>query len=152
MYTIKEFSGSLFNSTADFLCHQVNCLGVMGSGIALQVKKLYPNVYQEYKQYCNNYNNSINLLGKTLIVAINENQSIVNLFGQKNFGIEKRQTSYDALVNSLEILKNFTENKTVAFPVNMSCTRGGANWNIVKTIIIETLNNCNLEFWEYNNG
>ena len=32
---IKVVNGSLLDATEDILCHQVNCQGVMGSGVAL---------------------------------------------------------------------------------------------------------------------
>ena len=43
----------LFESGADMICHQVNCMGVMGSGVAKQVKERYPKVFEEYVNWCN---------------------------------------------------------------------------------------------------
>mgnify|MGYP002570523564 FL=1 len=42
---IKIIDGDLFRSNARIIVHQVNCQKRMGSGVALQVKKKYPNVY-----------------------------------------------------------------------------------------------------------
>ena len=44
---IKVINGDLFNSTARFIVHQVNCQGKMGSGVALQVKQKFflPQMY-----------------------------------------------------------------------------------------------------------
>ena len=39
-------------SGCNIICHQVNCQGVMGSGIAKQVREKYPNVYNSYKKAC----------------------------------------------------------------------------------------------------
>ena len=36
---IQYYNGSIFDSKADILCHQVNCQGAFGYGIAGQVKK-----------------------------------------------------------------------------------------------------------------
>ena len=36
----------------DVICHQVNCQGVMGSGIAKQIRDTYPIVYDNYKKKC----------------------------------------------------------------------------------------------------
>ena len=33
-----KIRGDLLESKADYICHQVDCMGVMGSGVALQVK------------------------------------------------------------------------------------------------------------------
>lgn len=37
---IKE--GNVFDSDAKIICHQVNCQGVMGSGVAKEVRERYP--------------------------------------------------------------------------------------------------------------
>ena len=41
-------NGDMFSSTANILCHQVNCMGRMGSGIAKTVREKFPNVYEAY--------------------------------------------------------------------------------------------------------
>ena len=47
---IQYYNGSIFDSKADILCHQVNCQGAFGYGIAGQVKKLFPEVEKTYKR------------------------------------------------------------------------------------------------------
>lgn len=47
---INIIDGNLFDSTARFIVHQVNCQGRMGSDVALQVKQRFPHVYDEYKK------------------------------------------------------------------------------------------------------
>ena len=49
---IVEKSGDVLKSGADVICHQVNCKGVMGTGLALQVKKQNPKLFQEYRLVC----------------------------------------------------------------------------------------------------
>lgn len=41
---IKHIKGDIFQSSADVILHQVNCQGVMGSGVAKQVREKYPDV------------------------------------------------------------------------------------------------------------
>ncbi len=62
---IKIIEGDLFCSDARIIAHQVNCQGKMGSGVALQVKRKYPNVYNEYMKVC-----SADMLGKIQIVPV----------------------------------------------------------------------------------
>ena len=45
---IKLIEGNLFNTKANIICHQCNCQGIMGSGVALEVKNRYPKVYESY--------------------------------------------------------------------------------------------------------
>ena len=49
---IEYLTGNLFDSKAEALVNTVNTVGVMGKGIALQFKKLFPNNYKLYKNLC----------------------------------------------------------------------------------------------------
>lgn len=53
--SIKIIDGDLFTTNAQIICHQVNCQGKMGSGVAKQVREKYPHVYEEYKGYVEAY-------------------------------------------------------------------------------------------------
>lgn len=45
-------SGSIFDSTADCLINPVNCVGVMGAGLALDFKRRYPDMFKWYATAC----------------------------------------------------------------------------------------------------
>ena len=45
--------GNMFESQATTLVNTVNCVGIMGKGIALEFKKRYPNMFSEYVALCN---------------------------------------------------------------------------------------------------
>ena len=45
-------NGDMFTSDAPYLCHQVNCMGKMGSGIARTVREKFPNAYHDYMTLC----------------------------------------------------------------------------------------------------
>lgn len=44
--------GNVLNSEMQTLVNTVNTVGVMGKGIALQFKKHYPKMYEEYRALC----------------------------------------------------------------------------------------------------
>ena len=44
----------IFDIAVDILVNPVNCVGVMGAGLALQFKKRYPAMFQAYKTACKN--------------------------------------------------------------------------------------------------
>lgn len=46
--------GNIFESNKDVLVNTVNCVGVMGKGIASEFKKKYPLMFEEYKIKCSN--------------------------------------------------------------------------------------------------
>ena len=48
----KKIKGNIFNSSAQVLVNTVNCVGVMGRGIALECKLRFPEMYKSYKEFC----------------------------------------------------------------------------------------------------
>ncbi len=49
---IEYKNGDLLSEDADALVNTVNCVGIMGRGIALQFKKAFPENFKVYKQAC----------------------------------------------------------------------------------------------------
>lgn len=45
-------TGNLFDSECQTLVNTVNCVGVMGKGIALDFKKQFPDMFNEYRYAC----------------------------------------------------------------------------------------------------
>ncbi len=49
---VKVLTGDLFGSQAQTLVNTVNCVGVMGKGIALEFKTRFPDMYEDYRKRC----------------------------------------------------------------------------------------------------
>jgi uncharacterized protein YwgA/O-acetyl-ADP-ribose deacetylase (regulator of RNase III) len=49
---VKVVIGDMFTSDAQTFVNTVNCVGVMGKGIALQFKNAFPDIYEEYVRLC----------------------------------------------------------------------------------------------------
>jgi len=49
----KTLIGNLFESQAQTLVNTVNCVGVMGKGVALEFKKRFPSNFEDYVARCN---------------------------------------------------------------------------------------------------
>lgn len=149
---INEVKGNIFDGDEDIICHQTNCLGIMGGGIALQVRKLFPNVYDEYVELCNQYKkNPAHLLGYTQFVSTNDGRIIANCFGQNNVGIGI-QTDYNSLKLSLIQVRQKAEreNLSVAIPYNIGCGLAGGDWNVVSKIIDDIFKDSNVNCVIYN--
>jgi O-acetyl-ADP-ribose deacetylase (regulator of RNase III) len=41
-----------FNSDASVLVNTVNCVGIMGKGLALEFRRLFPDMFEEYQELC----------------------------------------------------------------------------------------------------
>lgn len=151
---IKHIKCNIFESGADVICHQVNCQGVMGSGIAKQVREKYPWVYKAYIEWCSQ-NKPEYLLGRAQPINAKGEMIIVNIFAQENFGYDgKCYTDYNALKNGLKTVRLNFKNNTIAIPYLMGCHRGGGDWNVVYKMIEEVFADFDGEvlICEYNGG
>ena len=153
---IKHIKCDIFESGADVILHQVNCQGVMGSGVAKQVRMKYPWVYGAYKKLCEKCKRTgQRMLGRSQEVFIDEHRVIVNLFAQDKFGYDgKCYTDYEALQNCLGIVKEVYKGKTIAIPYLMACSRGGGDWTVVYNMIEDIFDDddTTVLICEYNGG
>ncbi|MBM4351143.1 MAG: Appr-1-p processing protein, partial [Deltaproteobacteria bacterium] len=49
---VKVLIGDLFKSKAQTWVNTVNCVGVMGKGVALEFKNHFPDMYEDYVTRC----------------------------------------------------------------------------------------------------
>lgn len=78
---IKYIQGDLFTSPAKVLVNTVNTDGVMGKGIALKFKKLYPDMFKKYQSFCDN---KLLDIGK-LWIYYSPNKWILNFLTKKHW-------------------------------------------------------------------
>ena len=119
------------------VCHQVNCKGVMGAGLALQVKNLYPGVFDAYRDKCELIKEGIGGLGDVQFCSVLDEAGyiIANIFGQDGYGRYKQQTDYAALEKAFITIGNSFPNAIIRFPYEMGCGLGGGSWRVVSALI-----------------
>jgi O-acetyl-ADP-ribose deacetylase (regulator of RNase III) len=135
--------GDVLDSDCDVICHQVNCQGVMGAGLAKQVRAKFPTVFSRYVEACKNTPHT-HLLGKAQFVPIHDSprRYVCNVFGQYRFGTDRRHTDYDALKKALSCVNRRCAGRSIAIPYKMGCALGGGDWTVVSGIIEECLTDC----------
>ena len=137
---MKTINGDLLASPGPcVMVHACNALGVMGAGLALQVRLLFPEAERVYKA-------SRHKLGTCSIAQVGPERWVANLVTQGSVGAGL-QTDYDALEIALDDLmeKMFEtgiDKYPIYLPVGMCCGLGGGDWAEVLTI---------LKGWEYRN-
>lgn len=52
MKNVKVLIGDIFKSKAQTLVNTVNCIGIMGKGLALEFKKQFPCMFKDYEARC----------------------------------------------------------------------------------------------------
>lgn len=148
---VHYVKGNLLDSDCNYICHQVNCKGVMRSGIAKQIRERWPEVYTSYFKQYNDYVvdfmvSTRDLLGTIDIVLVDDEtgQSVISMFSQYDYGYDSnRFTSYDVFAICLEkIRESTTYNDKIGFPKNIGCGLGGGNWKVISALIEEILGDC----------
>lgn len=139
---MEIIEGNLLDISHGIIVHQVNCQGVMGRGLAAQIRAKYPVVFKEYHKLCRTkVGLEDQLLGTMQLVPVKENPSlrIGNMFGQNTYAGAGVHTDYDAIQTALGKLK-FTNTRKlpVYFPYLLGSDLAGGDWRVVKSIIEET--------------
>jgi O-acetyl-ADP-ribose deacetylase (regulator of RNase III) len=145
-------TGNLLDAPVDYICHQVNCQGRMGSGIAKQIRERWPVVYEQYisgfkaiEEESINWEDELDvsevLLGRLQQIKVNDTQTVINMFAQQYYGYDgKRYTSYDAFWACLGGIKDSVpKGSKIGFPYRIGCGLGGANWEVIRIMIEQVL-------------
>lgn len=127
---IKYIKGNIFNSGCAVLVNPVNCVGVMGKGLALKFKKRYPVMFQTYKNVCD----TKELRPGQPMLVYGPDKSVI-LFPTKYHWREKSKVIY--IKDGLEAIsccyKSFGI-ESIAFP-KLGCGLGGLDWEEIRPLI-----------------
>lgn len=139
MITYK--TGNIFHSGMKTLVNPVNCAGIMGAGLALQFKKLFPKMYKGYRAVCDQrklqpghllYSNVLEH-GKTVLnFATKDHYKNPARLEWVEHGLIQFRTNY----KNLEI-------ESIAFPM-LGCGLGGLAWEDVKPLMEQYLNDLDI--------
>ena len=120
----------------------------MNSGVAKAIREKWPIVFTTYHKVART-TLSTDLLGTILTVDLNDyepkgwpkNLVVINMFSQEFYGYDgKRYTSYDAFWSCLgHIKETIPKGSKISFPYKIGCDRGGANWDVIYTMITTVL-------------
>jgi O-acetyl-ADP-ribose deacetylase (regulator of RNase III) len=120
------------------ICHQANAQGVMGAGLAAQIRMKFPRAYNDYREL---YDSGKLKLGQCIVSQVGDELYVASLVGQDNFGRGARFTLYNALSVALIQLNKFRDDigrdLPVYIPYRMGSGLGGGSWRIVKDIVEE---------------
>lgn len=146
---IKYIVGNIFESNAEALVNTVNTDGVMGKGIALQFKKLFPYNFKAYTIACANQTIGI---GKLLVLEdsslITSAKTIINFPTKTSW---RKPSEYDFIEKGLDDLVRIIEDnniESIAIPP-LGAGNGGLKWEKVKTLIDEKLANLKTDVFVY---
>lgn len=136
---IKLAQGNLLENKAEAIVNTVNCVGVMGKGIALQFKQAFPDNFKAYARACKKGDVR---LGKLFIFSTDTfvNPKYIINFPTKDHWRGKSKIK-DIETGLLDLAKKIRhlKIKSIAIPP-LGCGYGGLNWADVRRMIENTFN------------
>lgn len=134
-------TGSVFNANTQAIVNTVNCVGVMGAGIALECRLRYPDMFEDYKKKC--LDRKI-IVGKVDFFTSIDETIICNFPTKDHF-------KYPSKIEWIEEgLKNFRSTysqygiKSIAFP-KLGTNNGELSWTDVKPLMEKYLNDLEID-------
>ncbi len=138
--TIEVLLGDILKDEYRTLVNTVNCVGVMGKGIALEFRKKYPAMFEDYRIRCKN---------KEVVPGVPYHYK--DLFGNSiiNFPTKDHWRSASRIDDIIKGLDIFVANykkwgiKSVAFPP-LGCGNGGLIWEDIGPLMYQKLSKTDI--------
>ena len=145
---ITYMSGDLFQSPAKVLVNTVNTVGVMGKGIALKFKHIYPEMFEAYRNHCEQGNLQIG----QLLLYKTPNKWILNFPTKKHWHNPSRVEYIEAGLTKLRAHCSEMGLTSIAFPA-LGCGNGELDFETqVKPLMERYLGNLSVPTFIYLSG
>jgi len=129
--------GDILKAEADALVNTVNCVGVMGRGIALQFKKAFPENYKAYEAACKRKQLKP---GDVLTHDLNRFEQphyVINLATKKHWRGKSRMEYVESGLENLVAEVERLGITSIAVPP-LGCGLGGLDWTEVRRLIMDS--------------
>ncbi|QIR41828.1 macro domain-containing protein (plasmid) [Tolypothrix sp. PCC 7910] len=131
---IEFKQGNLLVEPAQALVNTVNCVGVMGKGIALQFKQAYPENFRQYEKACRAGGVQPGRMFTVATGSLLNPQYIINFPTKRHWkGKSKIEDIKSGLVDLVREVQQLGIS-SIAIPP-LGCGNGGLDWGQVKPLI-----------------
>jgi len=137
---LQYIKGDIFNSDAEAIVNTVNCVGVMGRGIALQFKNAYPDNFKAYESACKKGEIQI---GKMFVFPLEKMVNpkyIINFPTKEHWRSSSRIEFIKSGLSDLHRVIHEYNIRSICIPP-LGCGLGGLNWHDVRSVIETSLAN-----------
>ncbi len=145
---LKFVNGNLFASKSQTITNAVNCVGVMGKGIALEFKKRFPDMYIDYLQKCDTKELSI---GRPYVFKGAQLPWVLNFPTKNHWRSKSKAEDVEAGLDYLAIHASKWGIESLAMPA-LGCGLGGLTWEVVHDMLIKKLGHLDIEITIYRPG
>lgn len=135
---IQYVTGNLLQANVEALINTVNCVGIMGKGIALQFKQAFPANFEAYAKACQQQQVQVGSMFVFDTGSMLNPRFIINFPTKKHWrGRSELHFIEQGLIDLKKIIQEY-QIQSIAIPP-LGCGNGGLNWEIVKPLIESTL-------------
>ncbi len=147
--TIKEITGDLVKQAKDYdiIVHGCNCFCTMGSGIAPQIKKKWPEAYEVDKASVRGDRRKLG----TITFTKNTKPIVINAYTQFNYGGPGRNLDYKAVRSCMKQIRFLFSRKKIAMPM-IGAGLAGGNWSKIFGIIKQELEGEDVTIIKWDQG
>lgn len=135
---IEFTTGDVLKADAEALVNTVNCVGVMGRGVALQFRKAYPDNYRAYVAACERQDVQPGRMFVVETGKLTNPRYIINFPTKRHWRAKSRLEDIDAGLTALVEEVRQRSIRSVALPP-LGSGLGGLHWPDVKRRITEAL-------------
>ena len=131
---IRSVTGNILEASAEALVNTVNCVGVMGRGIALQFKKAFPDNFREYVAACRRGEVKPGRMGVFETERAIGPHYIVNFPTKRHWRGKSRIEDINVGLKALVAEVQARGIRSIAIPP-LGSGLGGLNWSDVRPLI-----------------
>ena len=137
---IRFIQGNIFDSGCQALVNPVNCVGVMGKGLALQFKHRFPANFEAYRDACSRH---AVRPGRCLVFDTGSDPTrfVVNFPTKRHWRDRSRIEDIAAGLDDLAGILHRGAISSVAIPP-LGCGLGGLPWPRVWSLLVDRLAPC----------
>jgi len=134
---INLVTGNLLEAPVEALVNTVNCVGIMGKGIALQFKQAFPENFKGYAQACRKGDVRIGQMFVHETGSLFQPKYIINFPTKRHWRSKSRLE--DIILGLKDLIRTVEKLgiQSIAVPP-LGSGLGGLNWKEVKGLIVDT--------------
>lgn len=122
----------------DVIIHGCNCQCQMGKGIALSIKRLFPEAYKADFATEKGAAHKLGTISTALITRAGRSFHIVNAYTQFDWRGNGLKADYEAIRRAMCLVKAGFSGKRIGYP-KIGAGLANGDWNIIAAIITEEL-------------
>lgn len=136
---IEYTHGDILHADVEAIVNSVNCVGIMGRGIALQFKKAWPENFKAYEAACKNDEVQPGRMFVFKTGQLTNPRFIINFPTKRHWRGASRMEDIESGLEALVQEINANKIKSVAVPP-LGSGLGGLDWNQVRAKIESAMN------------